>query len=327
MTRRDPGVTVVMPVYNAGRYVAGAIESILIQTYRDFEFLIFDDGSEDESFQLISDYEKRDPRIRAFRFNHAGYSGWLNRGIEMARGSLIARMDADDVSLPERFARQVGFLQSHPDVVAVGCDAICIDSDGDIIGSARHESDPRRLEQHLLSGRLGVIAHPTCMMRRDALLRVGGYRPEYEPTEDLDLWYRLLSQGQLANIPETLFKYRYHAGSVSYSNFERQQFLVRQIVNEGRLQHHLPALRGRKTSRPPSPASEHRRWARSSLALGHRSTARKHVRLAMRIDRFSMKNWLLLIASRLPASLLRLLKSLVSAVRRHSDRLRAHSLK
>jgi glycosyltransferase involved in cell wall biosynthesis len=251
----------------------------------------------------------------------------LNRGIEIARGELIARMDADDVSLPERFARQVAFLQNNPDVVAVGCDAICIDSDGDIIGVAGHESDPRRLQQHLLSGRLGVIAHPTCMMRRDVLLSVGGYRPEYEPTEDLDLWYRLLRRGELANIPELLFKYRYHVGSVSYSSFERQQLLVRKIVDEARLEHHLTPLRDRRTSRAPSPASEHRRWARSSLALGHRSTALKHVRHAMRIDRFSLHNWLLLIASRLPVSLLKAAKSFASTARRYSNRLRTHSLK
>jgi cellulose synthase/poly-beta-1,6-N-acetylglucosamine synthase-like glycosyltransferase len=297
-----PQVTVVMPVFNAERYVCEAVESILSQTFGDFECLVFDDGSSDRSFELISQYPRRDSRVTVFQGDHEGYARWLNRGIELARGNFIARMDADDISLPDRFMRQVRFLSENPSVVAVGCDAYCIDQDGDMIGVARHETDSLELQKSLLEGKLGVIAHPTAMIRRDALVRAGRYRPEYEPTEDLDLWLRLLGEGQLANIPDLLFKYRYHSSSVSHTRAERQQQLTRLLLDEHRRQHQLPPLPHNATSfEAPSVAAEHRRWARSSLALGHRSTARKHLRYAMQTERLSIQGWILLGASRLPA--------------------------
>src|SRR6476661_6105481 len=129
-SRMTPPVSVLMPVYNAGRYVAEAVESILGQTYADFEFLIVDDGSTDRSRAILERYAARDPRIRLVSRPNTGYAAALNELLGLARGELVARMDADDVALPERLLRQVNYLRAHPEVVCVGTAVHLIDGGG-----------------------------------------------------------------------------------------------------------------------------------------------------------------------------------------------------
>src|SRR5262249_36170786 len=148
---------------------------------------------------------------------------WLNEGMRAARGEFIARMDADDVSLSQRFDRQVEYLRRQPDCVAVGCDMLMIDPDGDPLSKVTHDVEHEAIEANLLTGGLGVIAHPASMVRRSALLAVGGYREEFESIEDFDLWLRLAELGRLANLPEILFKYRLHHANVTLTNFERHK--------------------------------------------------------------------------------------------------------
>ena len=133
-----PRVSVLVPSFNAAPYVAEAIESVVGQTYRDFELLILDDGSTDGTLDICRRHAERDDRIKVIEGEHHGHTWWLNHGLEIARGELIARMDADDVSLPMRLAKQVDFLDRNRSCVAVGCDIITIDSDGDVVGTVRH---------------------------------------------------------------------------------------------------------------------------------------------------------------------------------------------
>lgn len=249
MHTSSPIISVVMPVYNGERYVAEAVESVLAQTLRDFEFLIFDDGSTDRSLQILRSYSDEDDRIHLFSMQHRGYAAWLNEGIRVARGQFIARMDADDVSLETRFAEQFNYMKEHPICLAVGCDALVIDSQGNTLGVLRQEAEPRLIEKRLLEGTHGVLIHPSCLMRREALCTIGGYREKYEPIEDFDLWFRLLEFGQLANLPKALFKYRLNPTSVSATRFRKQQHHSDSILREARQRRRLRPLM--YTSRHP----------------------------------------------------------------------------
>ena len=210
-----PPISVVMPVYNCERYVAEAVESILAQTFTDFEFLIIDDGSTDRSLAILKRYAGRDPRIRLVSRPNTGLVGALNEGLGLARGELIARMDADDVALPERFEIQVAYLRAHPDVVCVGGQIMNIDAAGRDLYPCHEGMDHEAIQELALTGSC-PLAHASVMMRRAAVLAVGGYREEFTHAEDMDLWLRLgEGEGRLANLPQILLKYRIHDKSVS----------------------------------------------------------------------------------------------------------------
>jgi len=191
-----------MPVYNAEAYLREAMESILGQTFRDFEFLIIDDGSTDGSAALIRSYA--DPRIRFVQnAQNLRLAATLNRGLGLARGEYIARMDADDVSLPERFARQAAFLDAHPAVGIVGVWAWTF---GEARFKIPHPTGHERIRAKLLFD--SALVHPAVMMRR-SLLDAHGLR--YEALghfEDYALWQRAARLFPLANLPEYLFRYR-----------------------------------------------------------------------------------------------------------------------
>lgn len=207
-----------MPVYNAQPYLAEAVESILNQSLSDFEFLILDDGSTDRSLKILQRYAAQDPRIRLTHRANGGYVSALNELLHQARGELIARMDADDMALPERFAQQAAFLQAHPEVVCLGGAQDWIDAAGRVLLHHPEAEQDAEIQQLALSGQT-PINHPSAMIRRAALLQVGGYDETLCPAEDLDLWLKLGEVGQLANLPDTVLQYRQHSGSVS----ERRQ--------------------------------------------------------------------------------------------------------
>jgi glycosyltransferase involved in cell wall biosynthesis len=219
-----PTVSVLMPVYNAARYLAEAVESILGQTFADFEFLIIDDGSTDRSRATLERYAAHDRRIRLASRPNTGYTVALNELLGLARGELLARMDGDDVALPTRLARQVDYLRAHPDVVCVGTAVQFIDAAGRFLRPRHPGMDHEEIQQRALAGDC-PLNHPSVMMRRAAVEAVGGYHAEFEPAEDLDLWLRLSEVGRLTNLPEVLMKYRQHAGSVSeqYQRLQRER--------------------------------------------------------------------------------------------------------
>jgi glycosyltransferase involved in cell wall biosynthesis len=225
-----PLISVCMPVYNAKRYLEEAIESILGQTFKDFEFLIIDDGSTDRSLAILKRYAAQDARIRLWSRPNAGYVVRLNEMLHQARGDLIARMDADDVALPERFARQVEFLRSHPEVDVVGGSQELIDSRGYLLTVWRALQAHDEIEECALTG-AGSISHPTVMMRRKAVLAVGGYRVEMSPAEDFDLWLRMGERSRLANLPDVIMRYRVHEASVSATQQHQQLSRMRAAVD------------------------------------------------------------------------------------------------
>lgn len=210
-----PAISVIMSVYNGERFLRAAVDSILAQTYSEFEFLILDDGSSDGSGAMLQDHAARDGRIRLIQRENRGLIASLNELVATARAPLLARMDADDVALPDRFARQVDFLAANPDYGVVGTQRINIDETG-----ARMAIDgPHYALDH--DGFLGVIGrdsllcHSSVMMRAALVRAVGGYHAAFRHCEDLDLWLRLAGVTRLCSLPDALLCYRHSPDQVS----------------------------------------------------------------------------------------------------------------
>ena len=218
----EPRITVAMSVYNNAPFLANAIDSICAQTFADFEFLIVNDGSTDESGEIIDRFAAADSRIRVIHQPNAGLIAALNLAIAESRGALIARMDGDDIALPERFARQVAFLDANGSIGVLGTGCICIDDDG-----RPHKrrfdnvSHPDAILEDLKNG--PPLCHPSVMMRRDILRAVGGYHRAYQHCEDYDLWLRLSEHVQMANLPDRLLLYRQSESQVSYRHAYTQK--------------------------------------------------------------------------------------------------------
>jgi glycosyltransferase involved in cell wall biosynthesis len=209
MGRRVPTVSVLMPAYNAAAYLREAADSILAQTYADFELLIVDDGSTDATPDLLSDFT--DDRVRRLRNDrNLGIPGTRNRCLAEAQGEYVAWMDADDRSRPERLQHQLDYLRQHPELAAVGSWAQVIDEAGAPLKQWHWETDPQEIRE-VLPGR-NCIVNGSTLARRAALQAIGGFR--LLVAEDYDLWLRLTDQGAcLANLPEMLYEYRIHGTS------------------------------------------------------------------------------------------------------------------
>jgi glycosyltransferase involved in cell wall biosynthesis len=216
-----------MPVHNGERFLAEAVESILTQTFEDFEFILVDDGSTDASLQILQQYAKRDRRIRLISRENRGLIATLNEMLEIANGEFLARMDADDISTPTRFARQVEFLQANPEVVCVGGSFEIIDPKGRTVSLATMPESNEEIQRRLLSGST-IINHPCAMIRRTAMLKIGGYDATMVTVEDLDMLLRLGEIGMLANLKDVVLKYRFHMESVSAKNILRQREMAQE---------------------------------------------------------------------------------------------------
>lgn len=297
---KDPLISVVMPVYNGRRYLAEAMDSILAQTFGDFEFICVDDGSTDDSLAILSDYARRDARVRIVSRANTGVWKALNDGIEVSHGRLIARMDADDVSMPNRFEKQVTFLNEHPDVVAVGCSVLIIDAEG---APLREMPNPPRwtheeIDTAHLTGGGQVFYHPALIFRREALKTIGMYR-QWPAAQDLDLFLRLAEIGRLANVRDVLLKYRQHMGSVGHAKMAKQLETCREIVRQAYGRRGLtPAGKmGFDMIRQMSETEQHRKWAWWALQGGHVPSARKHARRALQKSPFSAESWRVMYCS------------------------------
>lgn len=209
---RAPRVSVVMPVHNAAPYVREAVDSMLGQTFGDFELIVVDDGSTDGSAEIVKAIT--DPRIRLIAQSNQGIAAALNNGVAAARGEFIARMDADDVSMPERLAKQVAHLDAHPEVGLLGTWAEIVDADGKRIGAFEHPTSHARIRHDLLFDT--PFAHPTMMIRRALFNSAGGYDSDPAIFEDHDLWRRMITRTKGANLPEHLLRYRRLPNSLSH---------------------------------------------------------------------------------------------------------------
>ena len=213
-----PAVSVVLPVRNGLPYLTEAVESILHQSFTDFEFLIVDDASTDDTPAYLRSLA--DARVRVIRHEQSrGVAESLNHGLALASAPLIARQDADDVSEPHRFARQVEWMNAHPECVVLGSQVDKIDSAGHLIEHFPRPTGAAELEHHFAT-HANPFTHGSVMMRRDRALAVGGYRGRIRYAEDYDLWLRLDGPGALANHPETLYRYRVHEQQICVQKYD-----------------------------------------------------------------------------------------------------------
>jgi glycosyltransferase involved in cell wall biosynthesis len=208
-----PQVSVVIPVRDGEQFLAEALDSVLAQTLSDLEVVVVDDGSTDGTPAILAEVARRDPRLRVLRQEPGGLTVALNAGCSLATAPLIARMDGDDVMLPDRLARQAAYLVEHPEVAVLGGGIVLVDEAGTEIDREAGRSDLRLLERNELT-------HATVVVRADAFRTLGGYR--FDQAEDYDLWLRFEERYGVTALPDPVIRYRLHPGQFSVTKLERQ---------------------------------------------------------------------------------------------------------
>ncbi|MDM2795289.1 MULTISPECIES: glycosyltransferase family 2 protein [Citrobacter] len=213
-------VTVIMPVYNAEEYLSEAITSILDQSYKNIEFIIINDGSTDSSDSIIKGFLE-DKRIHYISRSNKGLVYSLNEGLDIAKGMYIARMDADDISHPQRIEKQVEFMLENDQVAVVGCSSYIINFESKIIGQRNPPTSAFLNKALLLFG--PTLSHPTVMFNRSVIGDDLYYCDDFKHAEDFELWLRLSNKYNMGNLPEKLFSYRINESGVSQSNYREQK--------------------------------------------------------------------------------------------------------
>ena len=270
-----PLVSVVLPVHNGAPFLHAAIESLLQQTFSSLEIVVVDDGSDDGSLGIAQKFAASDPRVTVLALAHGGMAHALNAGVAASRGRYIARMDADDISYPDRLRKQVDFLEANPECVLVGCAIEVMDESGAPVGFLYYDGEHHAIVDNLLNGRSG-IAHPTVVVRREALLAAGGYDAALYPSEDFGLWLRMCEHGDLRNLQEPLLRYRRHDQAVSIRDHNAQVTMTAAIVTKARKARGLRLLRTRKARQSSPQARYHFDCARLALSAGRRLRAVRH---------------------------------------------------
>lgn len=219
---RHPKVSVLMSVWNGASTLRASVESILGQTFAEFEFVIVDDGSGDETPDILSDLAAGDARVRLLcNRENLGLTPSLNRGLEVASGEYIARHDADDYSLPRRLAEQVAFLDRNPEVGVLGTEIDVIGEDGSIVGVSGVPETHGEIVWRFATCRPS-LAHPSVMIRRETIAAIGGYDPDFSVTQDYDLWSRLMGRTRFANLPDVHVRYSGFGARVSARSLDEQ---------------------------------------------------------------------------------------------------------
>lgn len=221
-----PRVSLLMAVYNGEAFLDEALQSVRDQSFREFEVIIVNDGSTDRTGAIIEQWRTKDSRLRVLNQAHEGLVSALNHGLELARGEYVARMDADDVCVPERLAAQLAFMDAHPEVGISGTWIETFGTGPRIVRKYPVEHDAIRSALLFES----VLAHPSVMMRRSMLIETGlRYDSTRTHAEDYDLWVRAAEHTNLANVPSVLLRYRLHPSQV-VETYESQKIASAQRV-------------------------------------------------------------------------------------------------
>jgi len=292
--RRSPQISVVVGAYNAQRYVEQMLRGILDQTFTDFELLVVDDGSTDRTLKILRGYEKQDSRMRVIAKPHSGIVDAANLGLQEAQCELIARADADDIALPDRFEKQIRYMHQHPECHALGAQMLLVDPQGSPLMETRLPLEHDGIEKEMLAGSGWAMPQPVVMLRRTPALACGGYRKQYEWAEDLDLFLRMAENGRLANLPDVLVKYRIHMASTNHTKYAHQIAIKRSLVAE--------AFRRRGKEMPDDwsftprkivpPAQQYRHWTYKALRHQNVAAARRHALAALRHAPLDKQSWI-----------------------------------
>jgi glycosyltransferase involved in cell wall biosynthesis len=210
-------ISIVMPAFNAERFLPEAIESVLGQTWHDFELIILDDGSRDRTLEIAQSYALRDSRVSVESHANMGIAATLNKGLALSTSEWVVQMHADDVMMPNRLERQLAFVAEHPELAAASSWIKHINAEGKVIARGNSPLITHEAVQKLfIANELIGVSHPACILRKSAVRAVGGYREQFRVNEDIDLWSRLLEHGYKILVqPECLLGYRIHVGSAS----------------------------------------------------------------------------------------------------------------
>jgi glycosyltransferase involved in cell wall biosynthesis len=216
-------VSVVMTAFNAEKYLSQAIQSVLDQTLPDFEFIIANDGSTDNSLSIMKEFQKKDSRIIIDDHENMGMAASVNRILEFAKGDLIARMDADDIMMPSRLQKQYDFLKSHPEISMVSSNVLMIGEKNQSLGIQKNVEDLKAADdtkRYVMQNKVITFAHTASTFRKDHVIKVGGYDGQYWPSDDIELFNRLAENNMgVVLMPEVLMKYRIHGSSVMTSRY------------------------------------------------------------------------------------------------------------
>jgi glycosyltransferase involved in cell wall biosynthesis len=285
-----PLISVLMPVYNCEEYVQAAMDSILNQTFRDYEFIIIDDGSKDRTKEIVLAAAARDARIKLISRENRGIVPSLNEALEQATGSLIARMDGDDISLPERFQRQVDYLAAHPDCGLVGTQIMFMDPDGRPIAPMPNPLGHEEIVATMLDGNESV-SHPTVIFRRDTARSINGYSDRFKYAEDIDFFLRMAEATQVANMPDLLLHYRQHAKSVGRTQTEAQANSHYRAICEAAERTGRPKPKPIERRAYGNETDDHSRWAWWALQSGQLPAARFYARKVLKARPFAPDSW------------------------------------
>ena len=302
-----PKVSVMMPVYNSAPYLARTLESILTQTFADFELVIIDDGSSDDSVRVLNEHAAGDPRIRLTCRKNRGAVTTRNEILAQCRGEYLAVNDADDISLRDRLRQQVAFLDANPQVVCAGGEFDIIHAAGRRLTTLHPPPDDAEIQRLSLRGHC-AICHSAGMMRTAAVRRAGGYDSDFRFAHDLELWLRLGEIGQLANLPQTVIQFRLHDKSISETKREEQREFCRRAcegawsrrgIENGVFEAAEPWRPGRDRASRHRYAMQYGWWAFNS---GERRTAILYGAKAVAAKPWSARGYRLLAAAALKSA-------------------------
>ncbi len=303
-----PTVTVLMSVHNGEQFLHEAIDSILSQTFTDFELLAFDDCSTDQSLSILRSYAEADPRVRVTANpQNLGLTKTLNLGLSMARGTYIARMDADDVSLPNRLEKQMAFLEAHPAVAVLGACGQVIDESGHPIRKLTLPIAVPDIKERLLHG--NCLIHTSVVIRADVMRDAEGYSEKHPYAQDYELWLRLAERVGIANLPDVLVNCRAHAGQVSIKKLADQWRIaetcrvaaIRRAIARGtRISEQISISktpRERLTAAPGTLGHVYLHWARIYESTEHLALSKRMLRACLRHSPLSREAWHLLLSA------------------------------
>lgn len=222
---QKPKISVLMPAYNAEKYIAEAIESILNQTFNDFEFIIVDDASTDQTQKIIERYKKKDKRIIYIKNKlNQGVCKSLNIGIERAKGRYVVRMDADDWSFPNRLKLQYDFMEKNPSIgISGGTMEVC-DENMKLINNRSYQLSDSQIRKKIFL--YSPFSHPSTIWRKEIMIKAGKYDERFDKAEDYDLYFRVGLISEFANLKNTLIRYRTSQNSASFKNSHRHELLT-----------------------------------------------------------------------------------------------------
>ncbi len=205
-------VSIIIPVYNSEKYLSSCLLSIVNQTYKKIEIICIENGSNDNSYSILKIFSKNYKNIKVINLKKPSLSNALNKGIKLSKGEFIARMDADDISHPKRIEKQIKFLKKKKDVSIVGTDINLIDENGNFLKKIKYPHKFKDLKKKLEID--SFVAHPSVMMRKKIFSILKGYRYQFCPAEDYDLWLRALHHYKIENMGQTLLNYRQHSNKM-----------------------------------------------------------------------------------------------------------------